>query len=177
MAAVSAARYGATRGGDTGPRAAQSPAAPETPDVIAGMLRSTPVSMRHMDTGAGLPIPVLPDAPPGTRTRWVVTPVDRDGRLADRSALTFMHWSSGREVALTVEPGPIVVARRGRGVRLNSRGHLRLPLTVRRTCRIAAGDRMLVAANLHWVELLVIPMAALDAMVAAFRSSNSEAGQ
>jgi len=42
-----------------------------------------------------LPIPVLVDAGPPVEVRHVVTPVDRDGRLAGRSPLTFLGWSPG----------------------------------------------------------------------------------
>jgi bifunctional DNA-binding transcriptional regulator/antitoxin component of YhaV-PrlF toxin-antitoxin module len=120
----------------------------------------------------GLPILVPPDATRGAGIRCVVTPVDRDGRLADRSVLTFMGWSAGQAVELAIEPGPIVVARTGRTVRINPRGHLRLPLTVRRRCRIAAGDRVLAAANRRRVELLVIPMATVDDMVVLYRHAD-----
>ncbi len=177
MVAVSG-RYGSPRGENVVPRAPLSPIAPEPADAITGVLRSQPASPRHLGTGVelrtppGLPIPVLPDAAHGAGTRCVVTPVDRDGRLADRSALTFLGWSAGQAVELAIEPGPVVVARTGGSVRINPRGHLRLPLTVRRRCRIATGDRVLVVANQRRGELLVIPMAALDDMVAAYRQSH-----
>ncbi|MGI5151421.1 hypothetical protein ACQEVC_34495 [Plantactinospora sp. CA-294935] len=120
----------------------------------------------------GLPIPELPGAADGTGTRCVVTPVDRDGRLADRSTVKFMGWAVGYAVELVIEPGPIgpiVVARTGREVRIDPRGHLRLPLAVRRECRIAAKDRVLLAANPRRNELLVVPMATLDDMVVRYR--------
>jgi hypothetical protein len=136
---------------------------------------SQPASLRQTGIGVtlrpmpGLPIPVPPDAARGAGIRCVVTPVDRDGRLADRSALTFMGWAAGQAVELAIEPGPIVVARTGRTVRINPRGHLRLPLTVRRSCRVSAGDRVLVVANRRRGELLVIPMATVDDMVILYR--------
>ncbi|WP_148083361.1 hypothetical protein [Micromonospora sp. Llam0] len=102
----------------------------------------------------------------------MVTPIDRDGRLAARSVVTLMGWSAGQTMDLTTEPGPIVVARTGRTVRINRRGFLRLPLAVRRTCRIAPGDRVLVVANQRHGELLVVPMAVLDDMVDAYRRSH-----
>ncbi|QGN47977.1 hypothetical protein GKC29_14725 [Micromonospora sp. WMMC415] len=137
-----------------------------------------PAPLRHTGIGAelrpmpGLPILVPPAAAHGAGIRCVVTPVDRDGRLADRSVLTFMGWSAGQAVELAVKPGPIVVARTGRTVHINPRGHLRLPLSVRRRCRIAAGDRVLVAANRRRGELLVIPMATVDDMAVLYRQSD-----
>ncbi|MDW5325333.1 hypothetical protein [Plantactinospora sp. KLBMP9567] len=135
-------------------------------------------SPRHTGMGAemrpmvGLPIPEPPNVADGTGIRCVVTPVDRDGRLADRSAVRFMGWAAGHAVELAIEPGPlgpIVVARTGRTVRMNPGGHLRLPLTVRRACRIAAKDRVLVVANRRRNELLVIPVATVDEIIARYR--------
>ncbi|WP_148083395.1 hypothetical protein [Micromonospora sp. Llam0] len=139
--------------------------------------RSRQASPRQLGAGAerltppGLPIPVLADATFTARGYGVVTPVDRDGRLAARSVVTLMGWSAGQAMDLTTEPGPIVVARTGRTLRINPRGYLRLPLAVRRRCRIAPGDRVLVVANQRHGELLVVPMAVLDDIVDAYRHS------
>jgi bifunctional DNA-binding transcriptional regulator/antitoxin component of YhaV-PrlF toxin-antitoxin module len=161
-----------------------SPTAWKPADAVTGVLRSQPASLPHPGSGAelrippGLPIPVLHDAARRAGACCVATPVDRDGRLADRSALTFMDWSAGQAVELAIEPGPIVVARTVGSVRIDPRGHLRLPLTVRRRCGIATGDRVLVVANQRWGELLVIPMATVDEMVSAYRHSpDSGAGR
>ncbi|WP_422733089.1 hypothetical protein ACN26Y_18050 [Micromonospora sp. WMMD558] len=160
------------------------PSARRDADDAPFEVRTRPASPPHTGTGAqlrpmpGLPMPVPPDAARGAGIRCVVTPVDRDGRLADRSALKLMGWAAGQAVELTIEPGPIVVARTGRTVRINPRGHLRLPLTVRRRCRIAAGNRVLVVANQRRVELLVIPMATLDDMLVLYRpADDSGAGR
>jgi bifunctional DNA-binding transcriptional regulator/antitoxin component of YhaV-PrlF toxin-antitoxin module len=106
----------------------------------------------------------------------VVTPVDRDGRLAARSVVTFLGWSAGEAVELAIGPGPIVLARTGGDIRVNPRGHLRLPLAVRRRCRIVTGDRVLLVANQQRGELLVIPMAVLDDMLAGHRRSHDSGG-
>lgn len=147
-------------------------------DVALFEGRSHRASPRQLGAGAekltppGLPIPVPVDAAFTARGYGVVTPVDRDGRLAARSVVTLMGWSAGQAMDLTTEPGPIVVARTGRTVRINPRGYLRLPLAVRRTCRIVPGDRVLVVANQRHGELLVVPMAVLDDMVDAYRRSH-----
>jgi hypothetical protein len=75
--------------------------APEPADVVTGGLRSQPAALPRPSTGAqsptplGLPIPALADSARGAGIRCVVTPVDRDGRLADRSVVTFLGWPAG----------------------------------------------------------------------------------
>jgi hypothetical protein len=123
-----------------------------------------------------LPIPVLVDAGPPVETRHVVTPVDRNGRLADRSLPIFLGWSPEVEIALTVEPGPIVIARPGTGVRVDRRGHLHLPAAVRHSCGIAPGDRVLLAADHRAGELLIIPGRVLTRMIDAYRHAPGQAG-
>ena len=123
-----------------------------------------------------LPIPVLVDAGPQVETRHVVTPVDRDGRLADRSLLTLLGWSPGVEIALTVEPGPIVTAKPGAGVQVDPRGHLHLPIAVRHAYGITPGDRVLLAADRHAGELLIIPGRVLTKMIDAYRHAPGQAG-
>ncbi|WP_204036569.1 hypothetical protein [Micromonospora qiuiae] len=123
----------------------------------------------YLQPSPALPIPTLVGTARGSDVRCVVTPVDRDGRLADRSVLAFMGWPAGQAVTFVNEPGPIVVVHTGGSGRVDRRGHLRLPLSARRRCGIVTGDRVLVAANRQRNELLVIPMAAVDAMVVRYR--------
>jgi hypothetical protein len=113
----------------------------------------------------GLPLPSLADDLATTDTRLAVTTVDRDGRLADRSPVTYVGWSAGQTVQLHVEPGPVIVVRPGAGIPISRRGHLRLPVSVRRRCRIAVGDRLLVVAHQRPGELLVVGTATVDVLV------------
>lgn len=137
-----------------------------------------PSTGEDLQPSPALPIPALVDTAGGDGICCVVTPVDRDGRLADRSVLAFMGWFAGQAVAFVNEPDLIVVAWTNGSGRVDRRGHLRLPLAVRRRCGIVTGDRVLVAANRQRSELLVIPMAALDAMIVLYRQPNdSQAGR
>ncbi len=88
--------------------------------------------------------------------------------------MTVLRWASGQHLDFTVEAGPIVVARPGSGTPVTSRGHLRLPLAVRRRSRIAAGDRVLVVPDHDRGEALVVPVAVLDDIVGAYRGSRAE---
>jgi hypothetical protein len=133
--------------------------------------------MSHAGTAPPrLPLPGLVDAGPPVQARHVVTPVGRDGRLADRSLLTFLGWSAGMAIALTVEPGPIVIARPGAGGRVDPRGHLHLPVAVRHAHGIAPGDRVLLAADQHTGELLIIPGRVITRMIDAYRHTTGQAG-
>jgi hypothetical protein len=119
-------------------------------------------------TRPGLPIPALRE-PAGAGMQCWVTPVDRNGRLANRSAVAFLGWSAGRRVGMTTAPGPIVVVADGEDHLLDARGHVSLSLAARRRCRIATGDRVLVIADRQQGGLLVIPMGVVHEMVDGFR--------
>jgi len=120
-------------------------------------------AMPHGGTAPpSLPIPVLVDAAPPVETRHVVTPVDRDGRLADRSLLTFLGWPAGMAIAVTIEPGSIVTALRSRD------SH--------RSTRSPPPDRVLPAADQHAGELLIIPGGVVTRMIEAYRHTTGQEG-
>ncbi|NJC83112.1 hypothetical protein [Planosporangium mesophilum] len=54
---------------------------------------------------------------------------------------------------------------------ITAQGHLRLPVAVRRVCRLHDGDRLLVAACPDPGILVAYPMAELDAMVLAYHAT------
>jgi bifunctional DNA-binding transcriptional regulator/antitoxin component of YhaV-PrlF toxin-antitoxin module len=108
-------------------------------------------------SGAGLsgrsrrPLPV-PSLDPGTARAaanlYVVSAVDKSGRVADRSAVRALGWAAGTRVTIRERGGTIVVAPATDGVhRIDDRGYLLLPLAVRRWCRLATGDRLLLVAD------------------------------
>lgn len=119
----------------------------------------------------GLPVLVSPDSKDRCAARSVITAVGRDGRLADRSPMTVMRWAAEQPVDITVEPGPVVVARAGGTAHVDRRGHLRLPVAIRRRARIAVGDRVLVVADPSHDEVLVVPLFLLEDLIAAYRRS------
>jgi hypothetical protein len=133
---------------------------PRNIDEISQALPSVPAPMTP-----ALPIPALADDIRHTNARLVVTTVDRDGRLADRSPVTYVGWSAGTTVQQHVEPGPVIVVRAGEGIPITRRDHVRLSLQVRRQCRIAVSDRLLVIAHQHPRELLVVLTATVDTLV------------
>jgi hypothetical protein len=144
---------------------------------FASAIARQPRTGTDLPTASGLPIPALANAVPSAGIRCVVTLLDRDGRLADRSAVSFANWPAGRAVNLVVEPGPILVARPGGDLCITARGHLRVPLALRRVCRIGTGDRVLLVADRRRGELLVIPMATLHDMIIAWFGSYDGGGE
>jgi hypothetical protein len=123
-----------------------------------------------------LPIPMLTDVAPRDEGRHVVTPVDRDGRLADRSLLTLLGWSP----------------RGGDRNDRRARPHRDRPARSRRSGRRPGspppagggapqlrnhpGDRVLLAADQHAGELLIIPNGVVTRMIDAYRHALGQAG-
>jgi hypothetical protein len=94
--------------------------------------------------------------------------LDRYGRLADRSVLRSLHWGPGHPLAMTLVAGSVlVVAHDDATVRVGNDGYLRLPVGVRRACRLTAGDRVLLVAEPTTGRLLLHPPAALGALLDA----------
>lgn len=84
-----------------------------------------------------------------------------------------MAWFPGARISFSVGPGPIAVVQSGGDGRINSRGHLRLPVRIRRRCKVEVGSRVLVVPNKELAEVLVLPMWVLDGILITFRSSTS----
>ena len=54
---------------------------------------------------------------------------------------------------------------------IDSRGFLHLPLTVRRWCRLSAGGRLLLAADLVGGVLIAYPIPVVDRLLAGARTT------
>ncbi|MFD0822006.1 AbrB/MazE/SpoVT family DNA-binding domain-containing protein [Micromonospora zhanjiangensis] len=93
--------------------------------------------------------------------------VDKSGRVADRSVVRVLGWTPGSRLDVRERGGLIVVRQVDDAVyRVDARGHLHLPLAVRRWCRLAAGDRLLLAAHPGDGVLVAYPLAVLDRLLA-----------
>jgi len=92
--------------------------------------------------------------------------MDRHGRLADRSVVQSLGWTSGCRLDIQTKGGLIVVAARADGAHdLTGPGHVRLPVHVQRSCGLESGDRLLLAGESADGQLVVHPLAAIDAMI------------
>jgi bifunctional DNA-binding transcriptional regulator/antitoxin component of YhaV-PrlF toxin-antitoxin module len=68
----------------------------------------------------------------------------------------------------------ILVAAASSATSITAQGHLRLPLAVRRRCRISAGTRLLVVARPDSGTLVVCTMSAVHEMVLARLASTDQ---
>jgi hypothetical protein len=145
---------------------------PVLPARIEGPAKTT----NHL-AARPLPIARLIDTAPANADRVVVTSMDLYGRLADRTPILALNWHPGTHIEFGVNPeaGTIVVRRGGTG-RVSRQGRLRLPAHIRRQFRLAAGDRLLIAALAHHGLLIAHTMAAVDRMVLAYHASNTRRG-
>ncbi|WP_300017736.1 AbrB/MazE/SpoVT family DNA-binding domain-containing protein [Pseudonocardia sp.] len=113
-----------------------------------------------------LPCPTACEAEYGLAT------LDQYGRLADRTVLRALHWGPGHPLALTLVSGSVlVVARDDATARVGNDGYLRLPVGVRRACRLMPGDRVLLVADPSAGRLLLHPPAALGALLDAHHAA------
>jgi len=83
-----------------------------------------------------------------------------------------MGWAPGIRVTIRERGGTIVVAPAADGVhRIDDRGYLLLPLAVRRWWHLAAGDRLLLAADLATGVLVGHCFAVLDQLLAGVHAA------
>lgn len=92
--------------------------------------------------------------------------LDRYGRLAERAVLHALGWAPAQALSFEVVVGSVLVepATMARS-RIGADLYLRLPVGVRRACRLAAGDRVLLVADPNAGRLLLHPPVALDAVL------------
>jgi hypothetical protein len=124
-----------------------------------------PVDVRPM------PVPALSSGPLRDAVYGLAV-LDRYGRLADRALLGALGWGPGQRFDLTLLAGSVLATPcPGSPVRVGNDGYLRLPVGVRRACRLVAGDRVLLVAEPAAGRLLLHPPAALDALLDAHHTA------
>jgi hypothetical protein len=75
-----------------------------------------------------------------------------------------LQWQPGQPVTVTLVQSAVVVRPSPTGRhRITGQGHLRLPAAIRHRTRLAAGDRLLIAACPDRNIVIAYPMAVLDA--------------
>jgi hypothetical protein len=121
---------------------------------------------------AGLPVARLLGHVQKSSVHYVVTTIDNKGRLADQSPLRILGWQP--EAPITIKPlwGEVIVVARSDGPDAVTRqGHLRLPASVRHSCRLTTGARVLIAALLEQELLLAYPSSTVDSALLAYHLS------
>lgn len=120
----------------------------------------------------GLPVARLRSPASSSTTYYAVSSIDVNGRLGDRSPLQTLGWGPGHPVAVSLASGTIVVASQPRSrVTVTRQGHLRLPTSVRRACRLEPGDRLLLAAYPDRDLLVAYTASTLDHMLLTYHST------
>jgi len=105
--------------------------------------------------------------------------IDCNGRVAESIVISALRWAPGTRLDIRESGGLVVVTADRQGVfSMTGQGHLRLPAAARHWCGLAAGDRVLLAADPAQGLLVVHPPAALDAMITQFHAAvlGGEAG-
>jgi hypothetical protein len=98
---------------------------------------------------------------------YALSAVDKSGRVADRGIVRVLGWMPGTRLDVREQAGIVVARAAADGAYcIDDRGHLRVPLAVRRWCRLAAGDRVLLAADRATGVLMAHPLAVLDRLLA-----------
>ncbi|MCY7287530.1 MAG: hypothetical protein LH624_04605 [Cryobacterium sp.] len=114
----------------------------------------------------GLPLAQLLIPPDGPAPFWVGTTADHSGRLADRSPLRYLGWAAGTAVKVRVHEASVVSVVLGNTSHtVTAQGYLRLPLAIRRRCRIDVGARLLVAAWSDPSQLIICTSSVLAALL------------
>ena len=110
-----------------------------------------------------------PPCPP-RRTSTVVyglSAIDDRGRITDRVIVRALGWPAGLRLDICESDGILTVRAAPDGAyQVTAHGHLRLPAALRHRCSLAAGDRVLLAADPDRSRLAIYPPATLDTALA-----------
>lgn len=116
--------------------------------------------------GDGLPLPWLSAPVRRSDLFCAVTPMDRRGRLADRSPIRAAGWSLGEPITISISRDPRrVIVRSGGPDTITRDGHLRLPARIRHACNLSAGERLLVTVTATPPVVAVYPMATIETII------------
>lgn len=148
-------------------------AGPASKALEDAQLRAGPHG-HYTQLARGLPLPRLARNLKPQAAHCAITSVDSGGRLADRRPLHALGWFAGRTLEIAGRQNAITVtAQRSGRWTISRQGFLVLPSSVRRSCGIDPGHRLLVMAYSDRSLLLVYTMGALELM--ASRYSEQEA--
>jgi hypothetical protein len=139
------------------------------PPVIPGTVRGRGVSAGSvLPSRRPLPLAVLsPDRARQAGLDYALSAVDKSGRIADRGIVRVLGWLPGTRLEVRERSGVMVAgAAAGGAGRIDGRGHLVVPLSVRRWIGLAAGDRLLLVADPAGEVLVASPFAVLDRLLA-----------
>ena len=112
-----------------------------------------------------LPLVKLLERRVGTAV-YGISVVASNGRVADHVVMQALGWAPGRHLNIRQGRGLVFVIADDHGLfRVTARGHVLLPVAARRSCGLAVGDRVLLAAYPRGGLLVVHAPGVLDAVV------------
>jgi hypothetical protein len=127
------------------------------------------------------PLPLAALAPEATGRAdrvYALTAVDRSGRVADRGIVAALGWPPGTRLDVRERAGLFTLHASIDGrCRVDGRGHLILALALRRWCRLAAGDRLLLVADRQAGVVTGYPLPVLDRLLEAASSTGEGGGR
>ncbi|MGV9362063.1 hypothetical protein [Amycolatopsis sp. NPDC003731] len=119
-----------------------------------------------------LPIPALPDLATDGQRRFSTALLDASGRIQDRGIVTALDWKPGDRLLITQVSSSAVICRRSDGVfQMTTKPYVVLPAPVRHSCRVLAGSRVLLVADLAQDVLVVHPEHVVHAMLRDFHTT------
>ncbi|MFB9187203.1 AbrB/MazE/SpoVT family DNA-binding domain-containing protein [Dactylosporangium sucinum] len=88
--------------------------------------------------------------------------------MADRALMRRLGWAAGTRLhIIRAQSGSLLATAATDGVfTIGNQGHLVLPATVRHSCRLLVGDRVLLTADLDASVVAVHSPALVEAMIA-----------
>lgn len=116
------------------------------------------------DPSTALPLPTVRDQVQlRSETYYTVSSIDASGRIADRSPLRELGWSSGTRLAMRLTDTAIIASARPDGaMSVTGQGHLHLPASVRRAFDLRPSDRVLIVVHQDENALIVFAPSTLD---------------
>ncbi|MCO1575219.1 AbrB/MazE/SpoVT family DNA-binding domain-containing protein [Crossiella sp. SN42] len=142
--------------------------APLIPPTVVPGRSGRPTPGPQGTAGRKLPLATVASPPARTATTlYRLSAIDCNGRILDRAILTALGWSAGTRLAVRTARNLLVLTAHEAGqFAIRNQGDLWLPATLRRACGLAAGDRLLLAADPPLGRLTLIPPAGLDELLA-----------
>jgi anti-sigma factor RsiW len=121
-------------------------------------------------------MPTVPTPRTGTSV-YGVSAVDCNGRIGDRTPLHALGWTAGVRLGVSVTRQLVTIRAAVDGAwRVTASGYVRLPASVRHVWGLAAGDRVVLAADPDRQTLRVYPPATLDVLLPLDDSHAPEGG-
>lgn len=119
----------------------------------------------------GAPVPELPSRS-ASHLVYGLAVLDRYGRLAERALLHALGWTRAQALDFAVVRGSVlVVPAAAARSKIGADLYFRVPVGVRRACRLEAGDRVLLVADPVAGQLVLHPPVALDALLTAHHAA------